>query len=166
MHYSLIVALSENGVMGKDGDLPWRLRSDLKLFRRLTMGKPLIMGRKTFETLPGALDGRDNIVVSRDSSFAADGAIVVSSLDAAYEAAEDCAAARGADEVMIIGGAQIYAASLEKATRIYLTRVHGDVEGDTYFPPMDWTEWRQVSSEKHEPQAGDDFGFTLSVYER
>src|SRR5690606_42008351 len=120
------------------GDLPWRLSSDLKLFRRLTMNKPIIMGRRTWESLPRRpLDGRDNIVLTRDRNFAAEGAHVVHSVEAALELGRKFAEARGVDEISVIGGAQIYESMLEHADRIYLTEVHGSPEGDTVFPPLD-----------------------------
>ena len=134
MLITLVVAVAENGVIGRDGGLPWRLSSDLKTFRRLTMGKPLIMGRRTFQSLKKPLDGRDNIVVTRDDGFRPDGAIVVPSFEAALARAKDCAKARGTDEIMVIGGADIFAASLPLAGRIYKTEVHGRPEGDTLMP--------------------------------
>lgn len=167
MNYSIVVALAEDDVMGRDGDLPWRLSSDLKLFRQLTMGKPLIMGRKTFETLPGgALDGRDNIVVSRDVKFDGEGIIQALNIESACGAAETCAGMRLVDEAMVIGGAQIYASMLDKVSRIYLTRVKAKVEGDTYFPPIDWSEWEETHVKEHDAGPKDDFAFSFHKYER
>ena len=133
---ALVVGIAENRVIGRGGDLPWRLPSDMKRFRRITMGKPLIMGRKTFASLPKALDGRDNIVVTRNAAFAAEGAIVARDLDEALRIARECAKARGADEIVVIGGAEIFRAALPLADRIYLTRVHALLEGDVFFPRM------------------------------
>lgn len=152
--------------MGRNGDLPWRLSSDLKLFRKLTMGKPLIMGRKTFETLPGALDGRDNIVVSRDINFDGEGIIQALTMETALEAAKTCAGVREVDEVMIIGGAQIYEATLPVVSRIYLSRVHADVDGDTFFPEIDWSDWKEVSKETFQAGAKDDYDFSLLTLEK
>ena len=163
---ALFVAIADNGVIGRDGGLPWRLSSDLKQFRRLTMGKPLIMGRKTFASLGKPLDGRDNIVVTRDQGFEAQGVIVVHSLDGAVSRARECAAGRGVHEIVVMGGAAIYREALAIADRIYLTRVNAAVPGDVRFPPMDWSKWRTVSCESYEKGPKDDFDFTFSVLER
>ena len=166
MIITLVVAVAENGVIGRDGGLPWRLSSDLKTFRRLTMGRPLIMGRRTFQSLKKPLDGRDNIVVSRDESFRPEGALVVPSFEAALAQAERCAKSRGVDEIMVIGGADIFAASLPLAGRIYKTEVHGRPHGDTVMPKVDWTRWREVSREALPRAERDDFGATLVLLER
>lgn len=164
---SLIVAVAKNGVIGRDGDLPWRLSTDLKLFRRLTMGKPVVMGRKTWATLQRKpLDGRDNIVVTRDTGFAADGAIVVGSIDAAIETALEAAAARGADEIMVIGGAEIYRATLPVADRIYLTEVAAEPDGDAHFPQLSSAEWRTVSEQSIDRGPKDEYAAVLKVLER
>ena len=133
---SLIVAAATNNVIGNRGDLPWRLPADLKRFRELTMGKPIVMGRKTYESIGRPLPGRQNIVITRQDDFVAEGCDVVTSIDAAIDAAGD------ADEIMIIGGSHIYDAFLPRADRIYLTRVHADVAGDAYLPAIDHGEWR------------------------
>ncbi len=166
MIITLVVAIAENGVIGRNGGLPWRLSSDLKAFRRVTMGKPLIMGRRTFQSLKKPLDGRDNIVVSRDEGFRPAGAIVVPSFAAALAAAERCASDRGVDEVMVIGGADIFAEALPLAGRIYKTEVHGSPEGDTVMPEVDWTRWREVAREVLPWGEGDDFRSTLILLER
>ena len=163
---ALFVAIAENGVIGREGGLPWRLSSDLKLFRKLTMGKPLIMGRKTFVSLGKPLDRRDNIVTTRDKSFVAEGAIIVHSLDEAIARAQDCADRRGVGEIVVIGGAAVYQEALPRANRIYLTRVHAAVTGDVTFPHIDWSQWRQVLSEAHEKSPRDAYPFTFSVMER
>ena len=166
MPITLVVAVAENGVIGHKGGLPWRLSSDLQTFRRLTMGKPLIMGRRTFQSLKKPLDGRDNIVVTRDDGFRPDGAIVVPSLEAALARAKDCAKARGAEEIMVIGGADIFAASLPLADRIYKTEVHGRPEGDTLMPEVDWKAWGEVSREALPRGPHDDYGATVIRLER
>ena len=143
MIVSLVVAIGENGVIGINGGLPWRLSSDLKTFRRVTMGKPLIMGRKTFQSLKKPLDGRDNIVVSRDHSFAPEGAIVERDFESALRRAELCAKARGVDEVMVIGGTEVFNAALPHARFIYKTEVHASPEGDAHFPAIDWSAWEE-----------------------
>jgi dihydrofolate reductase len=163
---ALIVAIAENGVIGLGGGLPWRLSSDLRLFRRLTMGKPLIMGRKTFASLGRPLDGRDTIVVTRDRAFAATGAIVVHSLTDALARARDCAAQRDADEIFVIGGAELFREALPLAGRIYLTRVHAEPPGDVTFPEIDWNAWRVTHSESHPSGPKDAYAFTFSVLER
>jgi dihydrofolate reductase len=166
MIITLVVAVAENGVIGRGGGLPWHLSSDLKTFRRVTMGKPVIMGRRTFQSLKKPLDGRDNIVVTRDSDFKADGAIVAPTFEAALAKAEQCARTRGTDEVMVIGGADIFAASLPLAGRIYKTEVHGAPEGDTVMPAVDWARWQEISREALPRGQRDDYGATLVLLER
>jgi dihydrofolate reductase len=163
---SLVVAVSENGVIGRDGALPWRLSSDLKLFRKLTMGKPMIMGRRTFQSIGKALDGRDNIVVTRDPTFDAADVSTCESVTEALTLARILATTRGADEIMVIGGVAVFDATLPVADRIYLTRVHASVEGDRYFPPLDDAVWQEVAKEALPQGPRDEFASTLSVYER
>lgn len=166
MKLSLIVAVAENGVIGRDGGLPWRMSSDLKTFRRLSMGKPMIMGRRTFESIGKPLDGRDNIVVTRDAMFAADGVSVCETITDAITLARVLATTRGTDEIMIIGGAKIYDATLDLADRIYFTRVHAEPEGDRYFPTPDPDRWQVVSREALAKGDRDDHAATLIVYDR
>jgi dihydrofolate reductase len=163
---SLIVAVAENGVIGRDGGLPWRLSSDLKTFRRLTMGKPIIMGRRTFQSIGKPLDGRENIVVTRDPSFEVKGVSTCESVRDALTLARVLAKAGGADEIMVIGGAGVYDAALSVADRIYLTRVHASPEGDRHFPPLDAGIWQEVSQEALAKGPRDEFASTLIVYER
>ena len=167
MRISLIVAVAENGIIGRDGDLPWRMSSDLKTFRRITMGKPIVMGRKTFQTLKKPLDGRTNIVVTRSADFEADGVVVVRSVDEAMdEARKHIAGASDAAEVLVIGGAEIYAQTLATANRIYLTEIHAKPDGDTRFPPLERDVWREVSAEPIPQGPRDDHAATLRVFER
>ncbi len=166
MKISFVVAASENGVIGRDGGLPWRQSSDLKTFRRLTMGKPMIMGRRTFESIGKPLDGRDNIVVTRDPFFEVNGVSVAPSVADAVTLARVLAMTRGADEIMVIGGAQIYDALLPIADRIYLTRIHAEVEGDRHLPPLDPARWREVSREVLPKGERDDHAASLFVYDR
>ncbi|MGY9107832.1 MAG: dihydrofolate reductase [Alphaproteobacteria bacterium] len=141
---SLIVAASQNGVIGKDGALPWRIREDMARFKRLTMGHPCIMGRKTWDSIPKKpLPGRTNIVVTRNDALTAEGALVASSFEAALEFAME----ENPTEIMIIGGAAIYAEALARAGRIYFTEVAGHIEGDAFFPQANPHEWRQVLTE-------------------
>jgi dihydrofolate reductase len=166
MIISLVVAVAENGVIGRDGGLPWRLSSDLKTFRRVTMGKPLIMGRRTFQSLKKPLDGRDNIVISRQPDFRPDGAIVASDFAFAIQIARECAERRGVEEVMVIGGADVFAAALPEARFIYKTKVHGAPQGDTYLPEIDWKQWDEVASEPLPRGPQDDFSATFVLLER
>jgi dihydrofolate reductase len=161
------VARSLNGVIGRDGDLPWRIRSDLKLFRRLTMGKPVIMGRRTWESLPAApLKGRLNLVLSRDGAFEAKGAVVCETLDEAIQIGREQAEDDGEDEVCVIGGAALFSAALPKARRLYLTEVQGKVEGDVLFPSFDETEWVETERLEHAREAGDDYDWVFRRLER
>jgi dihydrofolate reductase len=146
MRLALIVAASEDGVIGKDGRLPWRISEDMRWFKDKTLGKPCIMGRKTWESFPKRpLPGRPNIVITRDRNFAAEGATVVHSFDEAIAAAERLKGS--AEEIMVLGGAEIYAMALPRAHRIYLTRVHANVEGDTHLPELDPGQWRELSAQ-------------------
>ena len=166
MKTTFIVAVAQNGVIGNAGGLPWRLSSDLKTFRRLTMGKPLIMGRRTFQSLEKPLGGRDNLVVTRDTNFAAPGAEVFADIDGAVTRAQALAAARGVDEIMVIGGADIYAQLLPRAHRIYWTEVHATPQGDTMFPPFDRTAWVEVSRTAIPHGPKDDHTASLLTLER
>lgn len=152
MRISIIVAMGENGVIGRDGGMPWHISADLKHFKAVTMGKPIIMGRVTFESIGRALPGRTNIVITRQADYEAEGAEVTGSMDAAFAAAGDAAGDEG--EAMIIGGAEIYRAALPKADCIYLTEVGGAPEGDTYFPRFKRDDWVEVSREDF-PARGD-----------
>lgn len=161
------VARSRNGVIGRAGDLPWRIKSDMVLFRRLTMGKPVIMGRKTWDSLPNPpLKGRLNLVLSKDGSFDPHGCVVCESLDEAVQIGLEQAEEDGEDEVCVIGGAAIFAAALPRARRLYLTEVQAEVEGDVLFPPFDESRWREVSRQEHACDEGDDYDFVFRVLER
>ncbi len=140
---SIIAALSENRVIGRDNQLPWRLPADLAHFKRLTIGKPILMGRRTWESLPGLLPHRTHIVVTRDPDYVAQGALVVHSLEQAIAVAGDV------DELMVVGGAQLYTQAVPIASRMYLTLVHERVAGDTYFPEYPACEWREIAREPH-----------------
>jgi dihydrofolate reductase len=157
---SLIVAASTNNVIGNDGELPWRLSDDLKRFKAVTMGKPIVMGRKTFESIGRPLPGRQNIVITRQEGFVADGCDVVQST------AEAVAVAGAADEMMVIGGSQIYAAFLPIADRVYLTRVHAEVEGDAFFPSLDEAVWQESASRIYDADESNDYACTVSLLTR
>ncbi len=163
---ALVVAIAANGAIGRGGDLPWRLSSDLRYFRQVTMGKPVIMGRRTFKSLPRVLDGRLNIVLSRDLGFVADGAVMAHSLEDALDVARASAARTGAEEIMVIGGEDVFRAVLPQAGRIYLTEVHAKPHADTWFPPFDTTKWREVSRERHERGPKDEHDFSFVVLDR
>ena len=164
---SLVAARGQNGVIGNGQDLPWRLPSDLKLFKDNTLFKPVIMGRKTWDSLPKApLPGRLNIVLSRDGSFQPKGAVVTEYFDEALDIAREQAAEDGAEEVCVIGGAQLYALALPKAQRLYLTEVDLAPEGDVFFPAFAETDFKEVRRERFAPSEGDDCGFTLRVLDR
>lgn len=160
------IARARNGVIGRGGALPWRLKSDLAIFRAITMGKPVIMGRKTWDSLPKKpLVGRTNIVLSRDGSFEPAGALVCEDFSEAVAIAREQAEEDGAREVCVIGGASLFELALPKARRIYLTEVEADVEGDVTLAPFDESRWREVRSEHHPAGEGDDHPFTLRVLE-
>jgi len=157
---SIIVAVSRNNVIGRDGALPWRLSDDLRHFKAKTLGKPVIMGRKTWESIGRALPGRQNIVISRQRDFIAGGCDVAPSVEKAV------ALARDAEEIMVIGGTQVYEMFLPHAERLYVTRVHAVVEGDAFFPPIDDGVWRLLTDELHWSDEKNDHAFSLRVYER
>jgi dihydrofolate reductase len=158
---SLIVAVSENNVIGKDDALPWSLPDDLKYFRQKTEGKPVIMGRKCYESIGRPLPNRRNIVVSRKEDLKIEGCEVVGSLEEAVEIAKG-----DAEEIFVIGGAQIYELALPLAGRLYLTRVHAEIDGDVFFPEVDENEWKEVSREEHDADQEHQDAFTFLVYER
>ena len=166
VHVCLVVAVADNGVIGNDGHLPWRVPSDLKLFRRLTLGKPVIMGRKTYDSIGKPLEGRTNIILTRQRGFAAEGVEVVATVDNALKLASRDAQARGAAEIMVIGGAEIFAATLPLADRIYLTRIAASPAGDTFFPDLPADEWVEVRRERLTLQDVDDYSAELVVLER
>ena len=163
---AMIVAAAENGVIGRDNALPWRLPEDLRYFRRVTMGKPVIMGRRTFDSIGRALPGRCNIVVSANPAFAAEGVRVVHGFDEALAEASAVAESDGAEEIMLIGGARLYALGLPRVERIYLTRVHGDVSGDIVLPPVDWAQFREVAREDHAACGDNPWDYSFLVYDR
>jgi len=164
---AIYVAISNDGVIGRAGDLPWRLSSDLQRFKATTMGKPIVMGRKTWESFPKQpLPGRPNIVVSRDAGYQAPGAEVVPSLVEALALAASADAAPGG-EICIVGGGQIYAQALPLADRLYVTHVLVDVpDGDTRFPPIEPAVWREISSEEFSAGPRDNYPTRYVVYER
>ncbi|PKQ02555.1 MAG: dihydrofolate reductase [Alphaproteobacteria bacterium HGW-Alphaproteobacteria-12] len=166
-HVSFVVAIADNGVIGRDNGLPWRLSGDMAFFKRVTMGKPVLMGRKTWESLPKKpLPGRPNIVVTRDAAYRAEGAEVVTSAENALKRGVALAAELGTDEVMVIGGAQLYAEMFDHATRLYITEVHAAPDGDVSFPAFDASQWREVSREHHETGEKDSAAYSFVLYEK
>jgi dihydrofolate reductase len=164
MKISLIVAVSRNGVIGIDNQLPWHLPEDLKYFKSVTMGKPIIMGRKTFDSIGRPLPGRTNIVITRDTSWQADGVEVAQSLVQAMTLGKLACASGDVDEAMVIGGEQIYRMTLPVADRLYLTEVQAEVEGDAFFPAFDASDWHQVSEQL--PEVTDTHPYRFVVLER
>jgi dihydrofolate reductase len=163
---AIIVAVAENGVIGKDNALLWKISEDMQYFKRVTMGKPIVMGRKTYESIGRPLPGRTNIVVSRNAAFQAEGVSVVHSLDEALALARDIAEQDGAEEVMVVGGAQIYAATLPLADRLYITEVHASVAGDAVLPAIDWTCWEETSREHRVAEYPNPYDYSFVCYAR
>jgi dihydrofolate reductase len=163
---SLIAAVARNGVIGSGQGLPWRLPADMQRFKRLTMGKPVIMGRKTFQSIGKPLVGRVNIVITRQGETLPEGVKYAPSLDTAISIAGEEAARSGAGEVMVIGGGEIYAAAIGRADRLYITHVDASPRGDAHFPPIDPAIWNPVSSEQHPAGERDSEATTFVVYER
>ncbi len=162
MRLSLIWAMTRNRVIGRDNALPWRLPDEMRHFMRTTLGHTVIMGRRNFEAMAKPLPKRTNIVLSRDPSFSADGAVVVRTLEEAIEWARDA----GDDEAMVIGGAEIYALALPKADRLYFTLVDAEMDGDTFFPAFDESQWREVRREEHAADARHAFAYSIRVLDR
>ena len=166
MKRSMIVAMAENRVIGINNNLPWYLPNDLKYFKQVTMGKPILMGRKTFESIGKPLPGRANIVITRNKEWAADGIKIVHSLESAYQLAESIVEIDGQDEVMVIGGDQIYQSSLPSIDRISLTKVHAEVKGDAWFPELDWSEWKEVAREDFSAEGPNPYDYSFIVLDR
>lgn len=160
MKTAFVVAMDEQGLIGRDNDLPWRLSADLQYFRRITMGKPILMGRKTHESIGRALPGRQNIVVSSLADYQAEGCDVVNSIESALKLAAD------EDEIMVIGGSSLFEQMFDIVDKLYLTRVHAELEGDTWFPQWDKTKWQLISQESHPADEKNDYAYSFEVYQR
>ena len=158
---AIVVAVANNGVIGRGNALPWDLPDDLQHFKRTTMGRPIIMGRKTFESIGRPLPGRLNIILTRDSAWQAPGVSVATSMQQAIDIAEDQALIDGADSVVVIGGAEIYRQALPFTSRVFLTRVHGDVQGDAFFDLDQLVEWREVSRIENPAGARNSHSFSI-----
>ncbi len=163
---ALIWTLPRNRTIGRNNALPWYLPEDLKYFKRVTLGKPVIMGRKTWDSIGRPLPGRSNIVITRDPGFQAAGVRVVGSLDEAIALAEKICLIDGAEEAVVIGGAQIYALALPRADRLYLTQVHAEVEGDAHFPPLDLDGWEECGREDFAAGGANPYPYSFVVYEK
>jgi dihydrofolate reductase len=157
---TLIVAVADNGVIGRDNTLPWHLPDDLKHFKRLTLGKPIVMGRRTFESIGKPLPGRQNIVVTRDANYRREGINVVNDVEGALRAAG------AVPEIMVIGGAEIFRTLLPRAGRVHLTRVHGNIEGDVVWPALAGHEWHMVERESHPADERHAWPMTFEVWEK
>ena len=162
---SLIVAATRNQVIGQDNQMPWHLPDDLRYFKQRTLGKPIIMGRKTWESLGRPLPGRLNIVISRQNDIALEGAEVFTDLAQAIQRGQEWATEQGVAEVMVIGGGQIYQQALELAQRVYLTRIDLELAGDTFFPVLDAQQWQQIDAQSH-PAQNQEPGYTFEVWQR
>jgi len=165
MRLSIIVAQSTNRVIGRQNKLPWYLPEDLKYFKRITQGKPIIMGRKTYESIGRPLPGRLNIVITRSTTYQPPGVKVVNSLEAAIELAEHQALIDGVDEALVIGGAEIYQQAMSLAERLYLTQVHAEIEGDAYFPEINAQKWQQILKEDFNAVEPNPYPYSFIVYQ-
>ena len=166
MDISLIWAMAENGVIGRGNSLPWRLPRDMQFFMTATMGKPVIMGRKTFESMKAPLPGRTNIVMTRAADYEREGVRVVANFAEALKVARAQCEVDGKDEIMVAGGAEIYRLALAVATRLYVTTVHAEVEGDTWFPELDWSLFEEARAESFPADDRHSHSFTISVFNR
>ena len=166
MDIIIVAAVAENCVIGRGNALPWRLKSDMAHFRNLTMGKPVVLGRKTFASIGKPLAGRTMIVISRDENFSAPGIVVAPNFEAALGTARGDALRRNAGAIIVAGGADIYAQALPCATRLVITEVHKRVEGDTRFPAIDSKLWRETARSEQKPSPRDDAAFAFVSYER
>lgn len=162
----IVVAVAENGVIGRNGGMPWRIPSDLKHFKTITMGKPVVMGRKTFESIGRPLPGRTNIVLTRDRNWRADGALTGQSLEEVLRLANEGAARSGTGEFAIIGGSTLFEKTLPMAARIELTEVHARPEGDVFFPEFDRSEWRETRREGPIQDEKDEYPYSVMTLER
>ncbi|HEV3161252.1 MAG TPA: dihydrofolate reductase [Xanthobacteraceae bacterium] len=162
----LVAAVAENGVIGRGNALPWRLKSDMTHFRALTVGKPVVLGRKTYQSIGKPLAGRTTIVISRDENFSAPGIVVAPNFNAALQTARGDALRRNAGAIIVAGGADIYAQALPLATRLVITQVHKRVDGDARFPAIDAKVWRETARNEHKPGPQDDAAFAFVTYDR
>ena len=166
MRICIVVAMAENRTIGRAGDLPWRISADLKQFKELTVGHPVIMGRNTFQSIGRPLADRTNIIITRNREFETDGVEITHSLDSALDLGRDIAIHNGVDDVMVAGGGAIYAIALAEANRVYMTEVHRAYDGDTVFPELDDNIWQVISRERHEPETHNGPAFSFLVIDK
>ncbi len=166
MKLAMIVAMAQNRVIGINNKLPWYLPEDLRYFKAITMGKAIIMGRKTHDSIGKPLPGRTNIIITRDTGYSVQGCTVVHSLDEALAQAENVGIISGQDEAIVIGGEQVYQLALPRADRLYLTRVHADIRGDALFPEFDSREWQEVSSKSFRAEGPNPYDYSFIVLDR
>ena len=166
MKLALIAAVADNGIVGRNNTMPWHLPEDLKYFKRVTLGKPVVMGRKTWDSIGRPLPGRTNIVISRQVNLVIEGARVVADLPSALELAQSIGATDDTEELMVIGGSEIYALALPLAQRLYLTEVHAEVTGDASFPDWNRGEWEETSRQRHSADDNNRFDYSFVVYDR
>lgn len=162
---AMIVAMARNRAIGRENTLPWRISGDLQFFKRTTLGKPVVMGRKTFESIGRPLPGRQNIVISRNPAWCAEGVAVATSLEQALLLAQQAAARDGAEEVMVIGGAEIYRQAMPLARRLYITEVDAEVEGDAFFPVLD-SNWQESGRDCYPASDKDEYNYCIVQYDR
>lgn len=166
MKISMAFAMAQNRVIGRDNALPWHLPKDLQYFKQITLGKPILMGRKTFDSIGRPLPGRPNIVITRNADWQHEGVHVVHSIDEALALGVELAEQKDVEELMVIGGSQIYTALLDRADRLYMTQVHGEVEGDDYFPAFSLDDWQQSSAEHHSADESNPYDYSFLVLDR
>ena len=166
MKLAMIAAMAENRVIGRNNQLPWRIPSDLQFFKRVTLGKPVVMGRNTFESIGRPLPGRTNIVITRNLDYSAEGVVVAHSVEEGIERAKQIAERDGIDEVMVIGGGELYAALLPLAQRLYITEVVAEFEGDAWFPEIDASEWGREVSEEHPQDDQNEYPYRFVILNR
>ena len=160
MNISIVVAMSSNSLIGKDGNLPWHLSADLQHFKSITMVKPIVMGRLTYESIGRPLPGRENIVLTRDPGYKADGCTIVHDLEQVTSRCSDT------DEIMIIGGAQLYIETIPLANKLFITEVHAELDGDTFFPDFERKQWREIERQRFDADEKNDFNYSFVVLER
>lgn len=163
---AIIVAAAENRTIGKGNKMPWRLPGDLQYFKRVTMGSPIIMGRKTFESIGRVLPGRLNVVVTRNPEWKHEGLVAANSLDEAKNIALEHAHKNNNDHVFVVGGAQLYEQALQLSTKLYFTEVHAEIEGDVFFPLLDMSEWQEISRESPQQTDGDSHSYSFVTLEK
>lgn len=161
---TIVVAVSDNGVIGREGDLPWRLSADLRRFKRTTMGHHLLMGRKTYESIGRLLPGRTTTILTRSADYAVDGAIIGNSLDDLLAKIADSETPDS--EIFVVGGGEVYKSALAQSTRMHFTRVHTTIDGDVHFPNIDWSEWKEIESETQPADDNNEFASTYTLFER